>query len=180
MGIGLGAAAGATSPGGFDATRFDGALGDDDRSKYASSSMGRLDELASGKAKYNQQGMITRLTSGDRARVEGAADNARARATERSIERGEGGRSGMLDKRLAEIDREQIGATRQTTGPLMAQLAKRAPQLQLQATGQMLPFIQGQDQMAMQDHSRMQEAAAANKAAGSWYSRMFAGAAAAA
>ena len=175
IGMGLGGLAGATSSRGYKCKQFDQAVGADDRSKYASSGLSRLDEMASGNKPLVSQANINRMLSGQNARLEGTADTARTRATERSIQRGEGSRSGILDKRLGDVDRDLLNAKRQQAGPLMGKLAMMQPQMKLQALGQMMPFIQGQDQMAAGEHGRLEDLAAKREAAGSSLHRGLAG-----
>lgn len=177
VGMGLGALAGATSSAGYKGKEFDPMVGKDDRQKYAQGGMSRLEGWASGKQPLAKQANINRLLSGQNKRLDAAGASARARASERAIQRGEGPRSGMLDKRLAEIDRDLIGAKREQAGPLMGQLAMQEPQYRMQAMSQMLPFLQGQEALAFQDHSRMEDLRAGRAAQGSALHRALAGAA---
>ena len=179
LGMGLGAAAGATSSRGYGGQQFDAMTDPAMREKYAKGGLSRLEGWSSGQQPITSQATINRLLSGQMGRIDASATAARARARERDIQLGGGGRGGSMQRRLGEIDREAIGAKREQAGPLMGQLAMAEPQYRMQALGMMLPFLQGQEQLAAQDWSRMEDLRAGREAAGSALHRGLAGAAAA-
>ena len=176
---GLGGLAGLTAPKPYGGKQFDLSTDQGQRKGFASGAMDFLGGAMRGDKPLVSQASINQMLSGSNARLEGTANAARARAQERSIGRGEvGNRGGMLEASLSGIDRSLLDAKRQQAAPLMGQLAMQQPQYRLQAAQQGLGFLQGQEQMALGEHGRMEGLRAGQAAYGSGLSRFLGGAAA--
>lgn len=171
----LGGAVGGTASPGYKGQKYDQMIGSDDRKKYAGSGMSRMEGWASGDVPMMSQADINRGLSGQMGRLDATAETARQRAGERAVSRGEGARSGMLDKRLAEVDRSLLDAKRQTAAPIHAQQAAQKGQMMMSAQGMMNPMLQNAENLGYQDHSRMEKLAGAREAAGSGLHRFLGG-----
>lgn len=178
IGAGIGALSGATSSAGYRGHAFEPMLDDEERGDYAHSGMSRLEDWSSGSQPMVSQATINRLLSGSMGRLDAEADASRTRATEQSIQYGEGPRGGMRRKQLGKIDRNLLDAKRQTQAPILGQLAMAQPEFQMRAQGMMLPFLSDAERMAYSDHIRMEDLRAARAAQGNQFHRALAGAAA--
>ena len=174
---GLGLLAGATSSAPYGGKAFEGMIDADTRRDMAGRSLDRAEGWASGEKPLWSTSTVSRLTKGPEAELEGAATAGRARAGERAIQRGEGPRSKMLDKRLSEIDRSLIDAKRRQKGPLLAQLTMQEPEYRMRSQAMMFPWLQASEAMNFEDWARLEQMKAAKKAAGSQLHRALAGAA---
>lgn len=171
----VGGIIGGTSSPGYKGQKFEQMLADADRRKYGQSGAKRLEGWASGQKPLMKQADINRLLSGQMGRLDATAKEARTRATERSVGRGEGAHSGAKEASLANIDRALLDAKRQQGSAIHGQLAAQTPAFQLQAQNAQDRNLWNQEQMAYAEHGRLEELAAAREAAGPAWHRALAG-----
>lgn len=172
----FGLAAGLASPNPYGGTAYDMPVDKSGVRDIFGNAVSRNEGWASGSKPIQTQGTINRLTSGSLARLGSAAAGAKENATERWAEGGQGPHAGSLDRRLAEIDRSLIDATRQQQAPLLGQMAQREPEFQMQAQQALTGIGENLNAMSYADWQRMEKLKAAKKAAGSPLYRGLAGA----
>ncbi len=177
IGGGLGLLSGATSSAGYKGKAFGQMTDADTRRDAFGRGLSRTEGWASGEQPLYSDATINQRISGQNARLDAAAGEARNNASERNIQNGMGPRNGGLENRMGEIDRSLLDAKRQQAAPLYAQLAMQEPEYKMRAQSMLFPVLSQQEQIALAEHQRIEELKAARAAQGSQLHRALAGAA---